>query len=248
MPPMIERDSPVPYYEQLFDILRSQISDGSIAEDERLPSELELCREYGLSRATVRQTFSKLEAAGFARRVPRRGVFAAHPEEPSGWTLHEGFLESQLRHGRTGVKTTVVGAGTQKPPRRVAEALKVSVDTEVFTLERVRALEGTPAMFSTNWFAPDVADSVRNASAVLDGTASLNGALREAGHIVHTARRVLNALGAPEDVAGQIGVAPGDALLQVASLSLDAAGAPVEYYETWVLTEVIPLEVNVSAS
>ena len=52
MPPTIERTSPVPYYEQLFEILRAQIQAGEIAPDERLPSELELCRDYGLSRAT----------------------------------------------------------------------------------------------------------------------------------------------------------------------------------------------------
>ena len=38
----IERVSPVPYYEQLFEILRERISQGDIAEEERLPSELEL--------------------------------------------------------------------------------------------------------------------------------------------------------------------------------------------------------------
>ncbi|WP_171024199.1 GntR family transcriptional regulator [Microbacterium sp. 5K110] len=52
----IERVSPVPYYEQLFEILRDRIAQGDIAEEERLPSELELCREFGLSRATVRRT------------------------------------------------------------------------------------------------------------------------------------------------------------------------------------------------
>ena len=62
----IERVSPVPYYEQLYEILREQISQGEIAEEERLPSELELCREFGLSRATVRQTLTKLENDGYA--------------------------------------------------------------------------------------------------------------------------------------------------------------------------------------
>src|SRR5690554_4715365 len=101
----IDRLSPTPYYEQLFGILRDRVQAGTYPQDARPPSEHDLCDEFGLSRATVRQTLSKLESAGYARRVARRGVFASTPEEPSGWILQDvdGFLESQLRHGRTGI-------------------------------------------------------------------------------------------------------------------------------------------------
>ena len=105
---------------------------GEIAPDERLPSELELCRDYGLSRATVRQTLSKLESDGFAHRIPRRGVFASSPETPTGWTVQEGFLESQIRHGRTGIETSVIAAGFTVPPEHVGEALGLDADVRRF--------------------------------------------------------------------------------------------------------------------
>lgn len=248
MPQTIERTSPVPYYEQLFEILRDNIVSGDIPVDERLPSELELCREYGLSRATVRQTLSKLESDGFARRVPRRGVFAASPEASSGWTVQEGFLESQIRHGRTGIETEVTDARFTRPPDHVAEALRVGAADEVFALERVRALDGRIAMFSTNWFPDAVGRTMSAASAVLDGSGSVNEKLREAGFVTAGARRLIHATHAPDAVAARLRITADRPVLRVRSLSWDHSDTRFDYYETWVLTDVIPLEVSVAAS
>lgn len=249
MPDAIERVSPVPYYEQLSDILRARIQRGDIAAEERLPSELELCREFGLSRATVRQTLSKLESDGYARRVPRRGVFASSPEESAGWTVQDtqGFLELQLRHGSRGISTTVVDAGFVVPPQHVSDALRVGGGEEVFALQRVRSLNGRLAMYSTNWFPGDAGRVMSSTPSVLDGTGSVNSTLREAGFVISGARRVIGALRAPESVAGHLGIDADDPLLRVRSQSWDAHDRPFDYYETWVLTDVIPLEVNVTA-
>lgn len=244
----IERDSPVPYYEQLFVILRDRITSGAFPTDERLPSELELCRDYGLSRATVRQTMSKLESEGYARRVARRGVFASAPESSGGWTVEEGFLESQIRHGRTDVMTTVVSAEMVAPPQHVADALKTTDGEKVYALERVRSLDGRVAMFSTNWFPPRVGSLISTFDDVLAGTASVNDRLRGQGFVAHGAHRVLIAMGAPSTVASHLGVDPGDPILRVRSTTWDESAYRFDYYETWVLTDVIPLEVDVSAS
>ena len=243
----IERVSPVPYYEQLFEILRDRIAQGDIAEEERLPSELELCREFGLSRATVRQTLTKLENEGYAHRIPRRGVFASVPGQTAGWTVQEGFLESQLRHGRTGITTEVVGQGYVTPDSHVADARRVGTD-DVFALERIRSLDGTKAMFSTNWFPREVGRTIEAEAGVLDGSASLNSHLRAAGFVSSGAQRIIHALPAPPEVAAHLGVGVDHPVLRVRSLSWAADGTRFDYYETWVLTDVIPLEVSVAAS
>ncbi len=207
-----------------------------------------MCRDFGLSRAAVRQTLQKLEAEGWATRVPRRGVFAAAPRQSSGWIIQgpEGFLESQLSHGATGIATDVVGAAFVRPPDQVASALGLSRGEKVFALERVRSLRGRRAMFSTNWFPGEVGRLISATDAVLDGSGSVNATLRDAGYVTTGAHRVLHALQAPEPVARHLGVALGDPVLRVRSLSWDHRDVKFDYYETWVLTDVVPLEVNVA--
>ena len=246
----IERTSPVPYYEQLLDILKARIVDGVFPVDERLPSELELSRDFGLARATVRQTLSKLESEGYAHRVARRGVFAALPEPSSGWTVQdvEGFLESQIRHGRQGIDTTVTESGFQVPPPYVAEALGLAADETVFALHRARSMEGKPALFSINWFPQDSGAVIAAAADVLAGAGSVNSTLRQAGYVIAGARRVIHALRAPKQVAQHLGIKPGGPVLRIRSLSWDQHDRRFDYYETWVLTDTVPLEVNIVAS
>lgn len=250
MTEMIERASPVPYYEQLFAILKGRIVSGQCAVGERLPSELELGREFGLARATVRQTLSKLESEGFARRVPRRGVFATTPKPPSGWIVQdaEGFLESQIRHGRTGIETVVVSAGFVLPPAYASEALQLPSSDEVFAIERLRTLEGRVALFSTNWFPSAPGAVVARATEVLEGAASLNGTLRSEGFVPSGARRVIHAMRPPERIARHLGIEPEDPVLRIRSVSWDQNDDLFDYYETWVLTDTVPLEVNISAA
>lgn len=250
MPQTIERESPVPYYEQLFIILRDRVRSGGFPADARLPSELELCREFGLSRATVRQTLSKLESEGYARRVARRGMFAATPQQSTGWIVQDahGFLESQIRQGNSGTTTRVISAEFVEPPQHVAEALRVEPGEQVYALERVRSLDGVVAMFSTNWFPADVGQMMSAATDVLDGTGSVNSTLAAAGFVTSSARRVIHALQAPGDVVTLLGIDAGDPVLRVRSLSWDHSDKRFDYYETWVLTDVVPLEVNVVAN
>lgn len=246
----IDRASPEPYYEQLFGILKHRITTGAIATDDRLPSELELGREFGLSRATVRQTLTKLENEGLARRIARRGVFATSPEKTVGWTVQDtqGFLDSQLRHGRTGITTEVLDARFLVPPEHAAEALQIGPGVAVFALERLRSLDGTIAMFSTNWFPDEVGRTISTAQDVLDGTGSVDSTLRRAGFTTSAAHRVIRSMRAPQYVAGHLGIDPDEPVLRVRSWSWDQNDFRFDYYETWVLTDVVPLEVMVSAS
>ena len=54
-------------YEQVADQLRELIVTGELAPGERLPTETVLAREFGVSRATVREALRLLAAQGLIR-------------------------------------------------------------------------------------------------------------------------------------------------------------------------------------
>ena len=53
---------------------------------------------------------------------------------------------------------------------------------------------------------------------------------------------------APKDVARHLGSDPGGCVLRIRSLSWDEHDRRFDYYQTWVLTDTVPLEVNIVAS
>jgi GntR family transcriptional regulator len=70
---MLDELSPVPYHEQLSNILREQIASGAI--EHRVPSLSTLSQEYGVSRNTVIHALATLESEGLIVTVQGRGTF-----------------------------------------------------------------------------------------------------------------------------------------------------------------------------
>ena len=72
---MINRDSQIPLYIQLADILREKIHSGEIKEGEKLPSESEMINTYHLGRLTIRDALSILVNEGLLEKHHGKGTF-----------------------------------------------------------------------------------------------------------------------------------------------------------------------------
>lgn len=62
-------------YRRIAADLREQITSGELATGQRVPSETELMRRYGVSRGTARQGLALLEATGLVTAVHGKGRF-----------------------------------------------------------------------------------------------------------------------------------------------------------------------------
>jgi GntR family transcriptional regulator len=71
----IDRDGPVPLYEQLAVILREGIEAGDYPPGRALPSEAALMQEHGLARETVRKAVRVLRDDGLVQIVQGRGAY-----------------------------------------------------------------------------------------------------------------------------------------------------------------------------
>ncbi|GHD22368.1 FadR/GntR family transcriptional regulator [Tianweitania populi] len=70
---------------QVADSIREAIMDGRLKMDERLPTEEELARRFGISRPTVREALKRLAAQNLiqSKRGPSGGTFVMRPD-PAG--------------------------------------------------------------------------------------------------------------------------------------------------------------------
>lgn len=80
---MIDRNTPIPLYYQLENLIKQQIQSGLLKPGDQLPTEQELCDRYDISRAPVRQALALLAQQGIIYRRPGIGTFVAKSGEES---------------------------------------------------------------------------------------------------------------------------------------------------------------------
>lgn len=245
---LIDRQSATPYYQQLGVVLERRLESGQIDANSRLPSENELCKEFGLSRATVRQALQMLESRGVVHRIAGRGVYAGDRAGELGWVIQggEGFLENALTHQNRSVTTQVLRSGYAVLPTFACRALQIAEGAKGFELVRLRYLDGAPAVYSTNYSPPGVAKFVAKATDVLAGTASLSELLTKSGYPLAGAHRSVRAVTASAEIAAALKIRKTTPVMQIQSTSWTADDRRYDVYETYVRTDVVPLEVNVS--
>ncbi|MBE76843.1 MAG: hypothetical protein CMG41_03790 [Candidatus Marinimicrobia bacterium] len=96
---MINSKSPVPKYFQLQTWLQDRIEQGYYATNEKIPTEVELVKLSGLSRATVRQALRNLEQNGYIVRKKRVGSFVLKIEKDTKNIPTVGILIPDIRSG-----------------------------------------------------------------------------------------------------------------------------------------------------
>ena len=74
---IIKNKSELPIYEQIEEQIKSQIIDGSIREDEQLPSIRQLARDLKIRVITTTRVYNDLADEGFIISVAGKGYFVA---------------------------------------------------------------------------------------------------------------------------------------------------------------------------
>jgi 2-aminoadipate transaminase len=81
--PVLDSQSDVPLYRQLFEQISDSIRSGRMARGERLPATRELAGLLGLNRTTVSAAYELLETDGLIAGHVGRGSFVTGPADPS---------------------------------------------------------------------------------------------------------------------------------------------------------------------
>jgi DNA-binding GntR family transcriptional regulator len=75
----LDEDSGVPYYQQLYDLLKKRILSGELQG--RVPSAKSLMQEYGLGRATPERVLGMLADDGLIHAVIGKGYYTVRKDQ-----------------------------------------------------------------------------------------------------------------------------------------------------------------------
>ena len=243
----IRRDSPIPFYFQLSELLEQEITSGHWKAGFRLPSEPELCRLFNLSRTTVRQALGRLEQEGLIERSKGQGTFVCE-SRPRSWLLQSsgGFFQEEVERGGRLVTSVVLRSDTcGELPHWAAAALRLE-GAEGATLERIRSIDGLVAMYNINHLSRTVAELVLPLE---DPNQSLYQRLKEVvGIEAAGGSRVVEAVRAEERLARVLEVPTGSPVLFIESVTWDRDLRPFDCYQSWLRTDRMRIDVQVASS
>mgnify|MGYP001166138963 FL=1 len=139
----IYRNSPLPRYFQLKEIMREQIRSGDWKPGDLIPSERELGETYGISRMTARQAITELVNEGLLYREQGKGTFVSQHKITQQLIRLTGFTEDiRTRGQRPGTK--VLSAQMYPADETTAERLRIKAGDMLFRLQRLRLADGEP--------------------------------------------------------------------------------------------------------
>jgi len=222
--PILEQDSSVPRYYQLKEIIREQCA--SWEPGQLIPSELELCQMYSVSRTTVRKALDHLTQEGLLYRIQGKGTFVAPPKLRERF-VHQaaGIYEDMASRGVI-VRTQVLEQTVIPASKLVAPELQLVVGSPVIKLVRLRFIGDEPLLISTTFLPYRSFPGLENE----DLTAvSLYAVLREKyGIRLGHGTRLVEAEPCSDEEAELLHIAPATPLLVVSGIMYDTEGRPVD--------------------
>jgi GntR family transcriptional regulator len=224
----IDKRNPLPYYEQLAELLRREIGARQAAgEVYPLPSENELAEQHGISRATVRHALDELEREGFIYRQKGVGSFAPVRRVEQDLTQLVSTSEAMSQRGWSLV-TRVLSLEQLEAAPHVSRALELPSGSAVYALCRLRVVDDVPLSVQTNYLPAVLCPRLEEA----DLTGSLYHLLESRyGLRLWNGREVLRARAATPHEASLLDTRDGTPVMYAERTTYVTSGAPVEYLE-----------------
>lgn len=139
-------------YQTVIQDIMSKIDGGALKDGERLPSELELCQTYGVSRTTIRHALQELASSGYLIRKVGDGTYVDVTNRVSYGDSACSFTEDMARNGKRAGSHVLSyerrAYRAEKDERRIGEALSLRPGDEYHHFVRLRTGNDVPIALS----------------------------------------------------------------------------------------------------
>lgn len=219
-------DLPTPLYHQIQLVIRERIDQGYYGREGMLPSEMDLSREFKVSRITVARAINDLAALGLVERKRGAGTRIVPREMPPAVPANiDGLLENLTDMGNR-TQVTVLEFGFVLPTHDVQTELEVGANELVQRAVRVRSYNGAPFSYLTSFVPGHIGRNFDQSDMAVNSLLSL---LEKNGVKVGSARQAFSAVLADPKMAQALDVPVGTPLLAISRTVCDREERPVEY-------------------
>ena len=224
----LNRQSPIPLYHQLKEYLIERVENGDFPTDEPLPTEMEIIKQFTVSRATVRRAMQELEHDGYIQRKPGKGTFILRTKLKRGLSRLNSFSEDMAERGQA-VTSKLLHFDERQPPAHVAEKLRISANHPVLYVYRLRLAGDIPMALNISYLHLPEGVSIERSE--LEMTASLWSILEQKNIHLIEADKSIEAIAANEERARLLAMPVGAPLLLVGGIVYTTGHVPVEYHQ-----------------
>ncbi len=155
------RKTSIPLYVRIESLVRNRIMNGQLQPGDKLPTEEELVKQFGVSQITIRNALSNLERDGLVVRNRAKGTFVAEnvPVRKKFLITNEVYniLEDADRYEVKNVGLKTVKISETRNARTVREFFNLTNEDEICIVRRTRLWNGIPMYYIENILSPSIA-------------------------------------------------------------------------------------------
>jgi DNA-binding GntR family transcriptional regulator len=147
---LIDRDDHQKLYFQLYGILKKKIESNEWLVGSQIPTEDELCKTFGVSRATVRTAVMDLVRNGYLKRQQGKGTFIYKNHVSEGLTMLTNFRELLFEEGLI-YTSNVLARTVMMPIDGMDSKLEISKDKHIIYIKRLHRIDNVPVLLQESY-------------------------------------------------------------------------------------------------
>ena len=205
--------------EQALEQIMAYILENKLSADDKLPPEREMCQMWGVNRCTLRSAIAALTEQGIVYAV-----------QGSGTRIADCGLRPETR---------LLSMSQVECDKQLSRRLHLVLGENAYRISRLRILNGQPTLIETAYIPAALAPGLEEHDLV---TGSLFSVLREGyGLDLDHGEEKASITTAAEEEAVHLGIAAGDPVFWIVSITQTPEGVPVEYCRTVARADKVEL-------
>jgi len=238
----LDKSSSTPLYLQLAARIREFIARGELEPGDRIPSEVALARQFGLSPMTARHALQELVDEGVGYRRQSKGTYVAGLLRSRRLSIDDWFEPMVRAHGWT-LMRIVVHSGRCPAPKWATQALGLADGSRAVCICRLIQMNGQPLIVATSWL-PASYDAVIDGAV---GNRDMNEVVREVVRIpLVDSEEHLWGSEIPAEEAALLGMRAGEPAFVMRGQIRGEGGVTVRAFEAWYKRDYFRLSLTPS--